>query len=81
MHRGLLATIGRERTGWVSVQLLLDHFARRELAVKLDATRDGATQPILLDRIQLDRLIYELTYARLVMMTKGQSLEERDGDH
>ncbi|WP_255609490.1 hypothetical protein [Micromonospora sp. PLK6-60] len=81
MHRGFLSTIGRERTGWVSLQLLLDRFARRELAVKLDATRDGATQPIVLDRIQLDRLIYELTYARLVMMTRGQSLEERDGRH
>lgn len=79
MHRGLLATIGRERTGWVSVQLLLDRFGRRDLAMKLDATRNGATQPILLDRIQLDRLIYELTYARLLMMTKGQSLEGCDG--
>ncbi len=43
MHRGLLDTIGRERTGWVSVQLLVDRFARRDLAVKLDATRYGAT--------------------------------------
>ncbi|MEU5564038.1 hypothetical protein [Micromonospora musae] len=71
MHRGLSATVGRERAGWISVQLLLDRFARRDLAVKLDATRNGATQSILLDRIQLDRLIYELTYARLLMMTKN----------
>ncbi|WP_244255134.1 hypothetical protein [Micromonospora tulbaghiae] len=78
MHRGFLATVGQERTGWVSVQMLLDRFARRELVVKLDATRNGATQPVLLDRIRLDRLIYELTYARLVMMTKGQYLEEHD---
>ncbi|RKN26933.1 precorrin-4 C11-methyltransferase [Micromonospora musae] len=79
MHRCLMATVGRERTGWVSVQLLLDRFARRDLAVKLDTTRNGATQSILLDRIQLDRLIYELTYARLLMMTKGQTPEEHDG--
>ncbi|MGK5675137.1 hypothetical protein ACSNOB_20135 [Micromonospora sp. URMC 106] len=78
MHRGLTATIGRERTGWISVQLLLDRFARRDLAVKLDATREGASQSVLLSRVQLDRLIYELTYARLVMMTKRQSMEMRD---
>ncbi|WP_405100777.1 hypothetical protein [Micromonospora sp. NBC_01412] len=81
MHRGFLAAIGRERTGWISVQLLLDRFARRDLAVKLDATRNGAAQSVLLTRIQLDRLIYELTYARLAMMTKGQSLEGCDGHH
>ncbi|WBC17241.1 hypothetical protein O7600_10580 [Micromonospora sp. WMMA1998] len=78
MHRGFLATVGQERTGWVSVQMLLDRFGRRDLAVKLDATRDGATQPVLLDRVRLDRLIYELTYVRLVMMTKGLHLEEHD---
>ncbi|MBB5115451.1 hypothetical protein FHU28_005290 [Micromonospora echinospora] len=78
MHRGFLATVGHERTGWVNVQMLLDRFARRDLVVKLDATRNGATQAVLLDRIRLDRLIYELTYARLVMMTKGQHLEEHD---
>lgn len=78
MHRGLATTIGRERTGWIAVQLLLDRFARRDLAVKLDATRNGATQSILLTRLQLDRLIYELTYARLLMMAKGQPLEGHD---
>ncbi|MFI2666021.1 precorrin-4 C11-methyltransferase [Micromonospora carbonacea] len=67
MHRGLLATIGRERTGWVSVQLLVDRFARRDLAVKLDATRYGATQAVLLTPVQVDRLIEELTHARQAM--------------
>ncbi|MEU4663734.1 precorrin-4 C11-methyltransferase [Micromonospora chalcea] len=67
MHRGFLATIGRERTGWVSLQLLIDRFARRDLAVKLDATRYGATQTVLLSAVQLDRLIDELTRARDVM--------------
>ncbi|WP_225854493.1 hypothetical protein [Micromonospora sp. ALFpr18c] len=57
------------------MQLLADRFLRRDLAVKLDATRDGASQSVLLSRTQLDRLIYELTYARLVIMTKGQPLE------
>ncbi|WP_167667093.1 precorrin-4 C11-methyltransferase [Micromonospora narathiwatensis] len=77
----MTATIGRERTGWISLQLLLDRFARRDLAVKLDATRNGATQSILLSRVQLDRLIYELTYARLMMMTKGRPLESDDEHH
>ncbi|MEV1060126.1 precorrin-4 C11-methyltransferase [Micromonospora chalcea] len=67
MHRGFIATIGRERTGWVSLQLLIDRFARRDLAVKLDATRYGATQTVLLSAPQLDRLIDELTRARDVM--------------
>ncbi|MEV6811091.1 hypothetical protein [Micromonospora sp. NPDC051296] len=75
MHRRLLATIGSERSGWVSVQLLLDRFRRREPVVKVDATRDGATQSVLLSRAQLDRLIYELAYARWRVMTKGQPLE------
>jgi hypothetical protein len=67
MHRGFIATVGRERTGWVSLQLLIDRFARRDLAVKLDATRYGATQTVLLSSAQLDRLIDELTRAREVM--------------
>ncbi|MGW5012605.1 precorrin-4 C11-methyltransferase [Micromonospora chalcea] len=67
MHRGFIATIGRERTGWISLQLLIDRFARRDLAVKLDATRYGATQTVLLSAVQLDRLIDELTRARDVM--------------
>ena len=67
MHRGFIATIGRERTGWISLQLLIDRFARRDLAVKLDATRYGATQTVLLSAAQLDRLIDELTHARHVM--------------
>lgn len=67
MHRGFIATIGRERTGWISLQLLIDRFARRDLAVKLDATRYGATQTVLLSAAQLDRLIDELAHAREVM--------------
>ncbi|BCJ60139.1 precorrin-4 C11-methyltransferase [Micromonospora endophytica] len=78
MHRGLLATIGTERGGWVSVQLLLDRFRRREPVVKVDATRSGGTESVLLSRVQLDRLIYELTYARYRVMTKGQPLAVRD---
>ncbi|SBT45333.1 hypothetical protein [Micromonospora auratinigra] len=81
MHRGFLATVGREDTGWISTQLLLDRFERRGLAVKLDATRSGATQAVLFSLAQLDRLIYELTYARLMMMTKGLPLEGHDERH
>ncbi|WP_435233166.1 precorrin-4 C11-methyltransferase [Micromonospora aurantiaca (nom. illeg.)] len=79
MHRGFLATIGRERTGWVSLQLLIDRFARRDLAVKLDATRYGATQTVLLSAVQLDRLIDELTRARDVMRAPT-SQRNRTGD-
>ncbi|WBB49786.1 hypothetical protein O3597_04710 [Verrucosispora sp. WMMA2044] len=75
MHRGLLATIGSEGGGWVSLQLLLDRFRRRDPVVKVDATRYGASQSVLLSRAQLDRLIYELTYARWRVMAKGQPLE------
>ncbi|MFF5215417.1 hypothetical protein [Micromonospora sp. NPDC000442] len=75
MHRRLLATIGSEGGGWVSVQLLLDRFRRRDPVVKVDATRSGATESVLLSRVQLDRLIYELTFARWRVMTKGQPLE------
>ncbi|MEV4713288.1 hypothetical protein [Micromonospora sp. NPDC049374] len=75
MHRGLLATVGTERSGWVSVQLLLDRFRRRDPVVKVDATRSGGTESVLLSRVQLDRLIYELTYARWRVMTKGRPLE------
>lgn len=67
MHRGFLATVGRERTGWVSLQLLVDRFVRREAAIKLDATRYGATQAVLLSLGQVDRLIDELTQARRLM--------------
>lgn len=76
MHRGLLATIGRERSGWVSVQLLVDRFARRDLAVKLDVTRYGATQTALLSGAQVDRLIDELTHARLEMLTPADGGEQ-----
>ncbi|MFG1949947.1 precorrin-4 C11-methyltransferase [Micromonospora sp. NPDC048830] len=76
-----MATIGRERTGWISVQLLVDRFARRDLAVKLDATRYGATQAVLLSEAQLTRLIEELTQARQVMRApaswRGRTGEDR----
>ncbi|MGW0501458.1 hypothetical protein [Micromonospora sp. NPDC003241] len=81
MHRGLLATIGSEGGGWVSLQLLLDRFRRREPAVKVSATRSGGTESVLLSRVQLDRLIYELTYARWRVMTKGQPLEGHYDHH
>ncbi|WP_410811156.1 hypothetical protein [Micromonospora sp. 067-2] len=81
MHRGLLRTIGRERTGWISVQMLTDRFKRRDPAVKLNASRSGATESVLLSQTQIDRLIDELTYARLVMMTEGQPLEGCDEHH
>ncbi|MEU5552752.1 hypothetical protein ABZ738_23540 [Micromonospora sp. NPDC047793] len=59
----------------MSVQLLLDRFRRRDPMVKLCATRSGGPESVLLSRVQLDRLIYELTYARWRVMTKGRPLE------
>ncbi|WP_225855208.1 precorrin-4 C11-methyltransferase [Micromonospora noduli] len=76
MHRGLLSTIGRERTGWVTVQLVVDRFARRDLAVKLEATRYGATQTVLLSSAQVDRLIDELVYAQLEMLPRADGGEQ-----
>ncbi|MEU8376891.1 precorrin-4 C11-methyltransferase [Micromonospora sp. NPDC048894] len=81
MHRGFLATVGRERTGWVSLQLLVDRFIRREPSIKLDATRYGGTQAVLLSSGQVDRLIEELTQARRLMRAPvgppGQAGERR----
>lgn len=71
MHRGYLATIGREGTGWVSLQLLIDRFTRRDPAIKLDATHFGTTQTVLLTLNHVDRLIEELTHARHAMQAQA----------
>ncbi|MDG4814684.1 precorrin-4 C11-methyltransferase [Micromonospora sp. WMMD956] len=60
----------------MSVQLLVDRFARRDLAVKLDATRYGATQTVLLTAAQVDRLIEELTHARQAMRAAAEPREQ-----
>lgn len=67
LHRGILATVGRAGGGWVSVELLLGRFDRGEATARLDATRFGATQVVLLTGAQLERLIGELSRARELM--------------
>ncbi|GIJ26272.1 hypothetical protein Vqi01_14340 [Micromonospora qiuiae] len=49
-----------------------------DVGLKVDATRSGGTGSVLLSRVQLDRLIYELTYIRWRVMTKGQPSEGYD---
>jgi hypothetical protein len=60
MHRSELLTVGREGGGWVSLRLVLDRFRRREPMMRLDATRDGATQTVMLSVDQVGRLLLEL---------------------
>ncbi|MFI6227187.1 hypothetical protein ACIBCR_07680 [Micromonospora echinospora] len=67
LHRGLLATVGRESGGWISVELLLERFGRREMTARLDSTRFGTTQVVVLTSKQLGHLIGELTRARDLM--------------
>ncbi|MEU8186726.1 precorrin-4 C11-methyltransferase [Micromonospora carbonacea] len=62
-----MATVGRESSGWISVELLLERFGRREMTARLDATRFGATQVVVMTRAQLERLIGELMQARDLM--------------
>ncbi|MBB5477654.1 hypothetical protein [Micromonospora parathelypteridis] len=44
--------------------------------MKLDVTRYGATQTALLSGAQVDRLIDELTHARLEMLTPADGGEQ-----
>ncbi|WUR58548.1 hypothetical protein OHS32_26075 [Micromonospora chokoriensis] len=44
--------------------------------MKLDATRYGATQTVLLSPAQVDRLIDELVYAQLEMLTPADGGEQ-----
>ncbi|MEH1017661.1 hypothetical protein V6U90_31880 [Micromonospora sp. CPCC 206060] len=75
MHRSELVTIGREQTGWISLQLLVDRFHRRDLVLKLDSTRFGATQTVLLSGMQTDRLIRELVLTRQAMRATNRQDE------
>ncbi|XTZ18828.1 precorrin-4 C11-methyltransferase [Micromonospora echinospora] len=59
--------MGRESGGWISVELLLERFGRREVTARLDATRFGTTQVVVLTRTQLERLIGELMQTRDLM--------------
>lgn len=79
MHRSELVTIGREQTGWISLQLLVDRFNRRNLVCKLESTRFGATQTVLLSGIQTDRLIRELILTRQTMRATNRTNEPRTG--
>ncbi|MGW0434679.1 precorrin-4 C11-methyltransferase [Micromonospora sp. NPDC003197] len=74
MHRSEAVTVGREGAGWLSLQLIIDRFRRREPWLKVDATRYGATQTVLLSATQAARMIEELTYGveAIQMMSDGQ---------
>lgn len=76
MHRSEIDTVGREASGWVSFELALDRFARRELMLKIHATRDGATQTVLLTEAQADRLIRRLTQVHHAMRLTRLNAEQ-----
>jgi hypothetical protein len=67
MHRSELLTVGREGGGWVSLRVVLDRFRRREPMLRLDATRDGATQTVVLSVEQVGRLLLELARGQEAM--------------
>jgi hypothetical protein len=71
MHRSELLTVGREGGGWVSLSLVLDRFCRREPMMRLDATRDGATQTVVLSVDQVGRLLLELARGHAALRTTG----------
>ena len=71
LHRSELTTIGREGTGWMSVQLIVDRFLGRGPMLRVDTTRYGSTQTALLSDAQASRLIAVLTRGRDTMTGCG----------
>jgi hypothetical protein len=71
LHRSDLATIGREGTGWMSVQLIVDRFIGRGPVLRVDTTRYGSTQTALLSEAHANRLIKVLTQGRDAMADCG----------
>ena len=77
MHRSEAVTVGREAAGWLSLQLIVDRFRRREPRLKIDATRYGASQTVLLSATQAARVIEELTHG--IEAIQRMSHGRRDG--
>jgi hypothetical protein len=71
MHRSELLTVGREGGGWVSLSLVLDRFRRRQPMMRLDTTRDGATQTVVLTVDQVGRLLLEFARGHAALRRTG----------
>lgn len=61
-HRSRPATIGREGSGWITVQLIADRGAAHAPLLKVDVTRYGSTETVLLTFAQTGRLIAEIIH-------------------
>ncbi|MGI5145979.1 hypothetical protein ACQEVC_06200 [Plantactinospora sp. CA-294935] len=61
-HRSRLATVGREGSGWLSVQLVADRGAGHAPLLQIDVTRHGSTETVLLTFAQTARMIGEIIH-------------------
>ncbi|GAA3752650.1 hypothetical protein GCM10022225_41510 [Plantactinospora mayteni] len=61
-HRSRLATVGREGSGWLSVQLVADRGAAHAPLLKIDVTHHGSTETVLLTFAQTGRMIAEIIH-------------------
>jgi hypothetical protein len=71
MHCSELLIIGREGDGWVSLRVMLDRLCRWQPTLRLDATRDGDTQTVVLSVDQAGRLLLELARGQEAMRDTG----------
>ncbi|MGX7669121.1 hypothetical protein [Plantactinospora sp. DSM 117369] len=61
-HRSRLATVGREGSGWLSVQLVADRGAAHAPLLKVGVTRYGSTETVLLTFAQTGRILSEIIH-------------------
>ncbi|AVT30909.1 hypothetical protein C6361_17055 [Plantactinospora sp. BC1] len=61
-HRSRMATVGREGSGWLSVQLVADRGAAHAPLLKVDVTRHGSTETVLLTFAQTGRILAEIIH-------------------
>ncbi len=83
MHRTDLTTIGSEGGGWISLHVLLDRFRRREPMLRIDTTRYGPTQSIVLTVDQVGRFLLDLARGHEILRetrTARRAVARSDGD-
>lgn len=59
-HRSRVTTIGREGAGWISAYLVADRGAGDEPVLRIQVTRFGSSERVMLTSEQTTRLIREL---------------------
>lgn len=83
-HHSRLATVGREGSGWISVQLIADRGVAYAPLVKVDATRYGSTETVLLTFAQMTRVIGEVIHLPYPIgaqqLKEDQLLGDQEGD-